>query len=386
MGKVRSLTVMSLMATLFAVVAIALAAYLDAFESLGAWIRQLEPGQLGELLAISIVLTAVLGFYCWRGWARLRRQTTRHERQIARLEGEVAELRRAREALQRDTATYRRVIANLPVALFAVDHEGVFTFSEGKGLELLGFEPDRVVGRSIFETYRDASQVMENVRLALGGQASGTIVEVGGREVETRFSPLRENGQFSGVLGLAIDVTERRLAEDRLREAEARYRTLVEQIPAITYVEELSRNGKALAYVSPQYEAKLGYSPEEGILHLEHWLDVVHPEDRESVLAEDKRTDETLEPFMAEYRVIAKDGRIVWVRDEAVLVRDESGEPLFWQGVMHDITERVGAEEALRESERRLSTLLANAPAYLYRCRNEPGWPNEFVSDYALRP
>src|SRR5688572_22993497 len=233
-------TAKSMLATLIAVVAIALAAsYLGAFESLGAWARQREPGQLGGLLAISIVLTAALGVYCWRARSQLRREATRHEREVARLEREVAELRRTREALQRDAATYQGVIASLPVALFAVDPEGVFTLSEGKGLELLGLESDRVVGRSIFETYRDAPQVVENVRLAIGGQESGAIVEVHGRAFETRYSPLRENGVFSGVLGVATDVTERRLAEDRLREAETRYRTLVEQMPATTYVEEL---------------------------------------------------------------------------------------------------------------------------------------------------
>ena len=374
-----------MLATLIAVVAIALAAsYLGAFESLGAWARQREPGQLGWLLAISIVLTAALGVYCWRARSQLRREATRHEREVARLEREVAELRRTREALQRDAATYQGVIASLPVALFAVDPEGVFTLSEGKGLELLGLESDRVVGRSIFETYRDAPQVVENVRLAIGGQESGAIVEVHGRAFETRYSPLRENGVFSGVLGVATDVTERKLAEDRLREAETRYRTLVEQMPATTYVEELVGNRKVLAYISPQYEAMLGYLPEEGVSHPEHWIDLIHPDDRERVLAEDKRTDETLEPFRAEYRMIAKDGLVVWVSDEAVLVRDEEGKPMFWQGVMHDITERKWAEEALEESERRLSTLLANAPAYIYRCLNEPGWPNEFVSDYAL--
>jgi diguanylate cyclase (GGDEF)-like protein/PAS domain S-box-containing protein len=514
MGKVRRLTTKSVLITLIAVVAMTLTSYLGAFESLGAWARQREPGQLGGLLAVSIVLTAALGFYGWRGRSQLRRQTTRHEREVGELERELTKLRHTRESLQRDAATYRGVIADLPVALFAVDPEGVFTLTEGTGLDLLGLEPDRVVGRSIFKTYRDAPQVVESVRLALGGQTSGAIVEVGGRAFESRYSPLRENGQFSGVLGVAIDVTEHRRAENRLREAEARFRTLVEQIPAITYVEELSRNGKVLSYISPQYEAMFGYSPEEGISHPEHWLNVVHPEDRERVLEEDQRTDESLEPFRAEYRMIARDGHVMWVRDEAVLVRGERGEPLFWQGVMHDITEgkkaeeklreaeeryrtlveqipaivyidtlegvgyggytspqaeallgypisawdadpllwtklvhpddrewvlaenerantegvplvleyrmiseddlvvwlrdesvvlrdgegrpwgrqgiihdvteRMGAEEALRESERRLSTLLSNAPAYLYSCRNEPDWPNEFVSDYAL--
>jgi PAS domain S-box-containing protein len=254
MGRVRSLTAPGILATLIAAVAMALTAYLGAFESLGVWIRQLESGQLGGLLAVFVVLTVALGFYGWRARSQLQRETTGHEREVGELELELTKLRHTREALQRSAATYRGVIADLPVALFAVDPEGVFTLAEGMGLDLLGLEPERVIGRSIFERYRNAPQVVECVRLALGGQASGATVEVGGRAFETRYSLLREkNGEFSGVLGVAIDVTARKRAENRLREAEVRYRTLVEQIPAITYVEELSINGKILAYMSPQY-------------------------------------------------------------------------------------------------------------------------------------
>src|ERR687889_1701768 len=103
------------------------------------------------------------------------------------------------------------------------------------------------------------------------------------------------------------------------QEAETRYRTLVEQTPAITYVQEPleSSNPKAVTYVSPQYETILGYSPESQIIDEEHWLRTVHPEDRERVLAEEARTDQTGEHFRMEYRVNAGDGRVVWVRDEA---------------------------------------------------------------------
>ena len=384
MGKGNRPTANSALAILIAVATAGVAAYLGAFESLDAWASRLWPEQPGWLLAVSCVLAAGLAIYCWLLRSRLRSTYARHDGAATRLEREVAELRRAGEATRRTAATYRGVVANLPVALFAVDPEGVFTLTEGTDLEILGLEPERVVGRSIFETYNDAPQVVETIRLALAGQASGTIIEAGGRSFETRCSPLREAGEFSGVLGVATDVTERRRAETRLREAEARYRTLVEQMPAITYVEELSKNGKVLTYKSPQYEAMVGHAPVEGLPNPEQWSKVIHPDDHERVFAEDARTDETLEPFLMEYRMVAEDGRVLWVRDEAVVVRDEEGVPLFWQGVILDITERKKAEDALRESERRLSTLLANAPAYLYRCLNEPGWPAEFVSDYAL--
>ncbi len=372
---------------IIAVVTVALAAaYFGAFESFEAWSRQYEAWQLGQLLVVvaSILLAAVFGLYHRRKTTRLRRESAERQCEVTEFKREVADLRRTKEALRRNEARYRRVVAGLPVALFAVDREGVFTLSEGVGLDALGLEPDKAVGRSIFEVYRDVPEIVENIRLALAGRAFGATVKVGGLAFETRYSPLRENGEFSGVLGVAIDVTERKEAEDRLKAAETRYRTLVEQVPAITYIEELSEKGKRLTYISPQYETTLGYSPEAGVSHPAHWLEIVHPDDRERVLAVDARTDETLEPFRAEYRMFAKDGRVVWIRDEAVVVRDAEGRPLYWQGIFVDITERKEAEEELEESRRRLSTLLSNAPAYLYRCRNEPEWPNEFVSDHAF--
>src|SRR5215207_8080980 len=145
-------------------------------------------------------------------------------------------------------------------------------------------------------------------------------------------------------------------------EAETRYRTLMEQIPAITYVQEPveSSNPKAVTYVSPQYETILGYPPESKIIDEEHWLKTVHPDDRERVLAEEARTDQTGEPFNVEYRVIAGDGRVVWVRDEATLVRDEEGQPLYWLGVQYDVTEqkREAQERERIEQELRIARLI----------------------------
>ncbi|HET7273485.1 MAG TPA: PAS domain S-box protein, partial [Rubrobacter sp.] len=167
-----------------------------------------------------------------------------------------------------------------------------------------------------------------------------------------------EQGELVRMSGAVQDITERKRTEEALRDAEARFRTLVEQIPATIYVEELSSNGHALTYISPQYETMLGYSPEDGTSHPEHWFALLHPEDRERVLAEDSRANETGEPFAAEYRMFAKDGSVVWIRDEAILVHDEEGRPLFWQGVMLDITGRKEAEQALRRSEARFRSVV----------------------------
>ena len=130
----------------------------------------------------------------------------------------------------------------------------------------------------------------------------------------------------------------------RLQVAEAKYRLLVEQIPVVTYIDAVDP-GSSTIYMSPQVQDLLGYPADEWMADSRMWEKVLHPEDRERVLAEHVRTNETGEPFRDEYRLIAKDGRVVWVRDEASLVADEKGRDRFWQGVIVDITERKRAEE-----------------------------------------
>ena len=160
----------------------------------------------------------------------------------------------------------------------------------------------------------------------------------------------------------AEERSERERAEEALRRSEQQFRTLVEQIPAATYTQKMaepqsSRTNPTL-YASPQIEAQSGYPPQAFVEDPELWISLLHPADRERVLAEDRRTDETGEPFRIEYRMITRDGRVLWIRDEAVLVRDEEGRPRFWQGVMFDITEGKQTEEALRESEERFRALV----------------------------
>jgi PAS domain S-box-containing protein len=163
-------------------------------------------------------------------------------------------------------------------------------------------------------------------------------------DVEVNASAITFGGREI-ICIVAHDITER-------KKAETRFRRLVEQIPAVTYMQEPieSDNPKTITYMSPQYETMLGYPPEAEMVDEEHWLMILHPEDRERVLAEEFRTDEAGEPFKIEYRVIAADGRVVWVRDHAVLVRNKEGQPQYWLGVQFDVTEQKRAEEALRRS------------------------------------
>jgi diguanylate cyclase (GGDEF)-like protein/PAS domain S-box-containing protein len=145
----------------------------------------------------------------------------------------------------------------------------------------------------------------------------------------------------AGALGAAI---ERHRGEETRRFTEQQYRSIVEHIPAITYIDALNENASAV-YVSPQIESVFGYSQEEWLADPDLWPKMLHADDRARALAENARHNETGEAFSLEYRMFAKDGRLVWVFDQATLVRDEQGQPLFSHGVMLDISDRKRAEE-----------------------------------------
>jgi len=166
-----------------------------------------------------------------------------------------------------------------------------------------------------------------------------------------------ENGVPRFEQGVMLDVTARKQAEERGLQAEAKYRTLVEQLPAVVYLGEYGEDGDWL-YISPALENVLGYTPQEWLEHPSPLGTLAHPDDLPAVRAAEEESLQTGEPLHAEYRMKSKDGRWVWILDEAAVVRDEQGTPLFMQGVMYDMTERKEVEERLVALDRLKNTLL----------------------------
>jgi PAS domain S-box-containing protein len=146
-------------------------------------------------------------------------------------------------------------------------------------------------------------------------------------------------------------------AQATLLHAEANFRDFVERLPLIFYIDEANAAASNL-YTSPQTTLILGYTPEDWASDPDLFPKVLHPEDRERVLAEHARTHSTGEPLRIEYRLISRDGREVWVRDEGALVRPGNGKPAYMQGYLLDITERKQREAAVRESEARTRAML----------------------------
>jgi diguanylate cyclase (GGDEF)-like protein/PAS domain S-box-containing protein len=153
--------------------------------------------------------------------------------------------------------------------------------------------------------------------------------------------------------------------EDRLRELELRYRGIIDQLPAVLYVDSVIES-EPMMDVSPSVIDLLGISREEFLSRPNAWVETIHPEDLDSVIAESDRSNLTGEPFRMEYRVVHPDGHMVWVREDAVLIADEDGEPLHWLGLMLDVTEMIRTQAELHETKTKYGALVEQIPAIVY--------------------
>jgi PAS domain S-box-containing protein len=255
-------------------------------------------------------------------------------------------------ALSETEQRLRTIVSKAPILLFALDAKGTVTLCEGKALRKLGKVPGQSVGQSMFEMYRNYPALIGNVRRALLGEEFSSLDELHGLGLcfETHWAPLRaEDGKLAGTIAVAVDVSERTRNERAREDAETLYRSLVEQLSAVTYIAELGVEGEWL-FVSPQIESLLGYSAQEWRANAGNWIENVHPEDRHIVLAAEEAT-EAGDPFRAEYRMLRRDGKVIWINDSGSLVPGPDGRQLL-HGVLLDVTEQKQLQAHLSHSQR----------------------------------
>jgi PAS domain S-box-containing protein len=289
---------------------------------------------------------------------------------------EVLERRRAEAALRDAEEKYRLLVERLPAVSYIWDlaptNEPWAPYTSPQIEDILGYtqeewmaDPD-IWHSCLHPDDREAIDAMTYWGHLPGGQWSHEyrLIAKDGRVVWIRDSgraiPFDDDGTLPALNGVLIDITAEKENEKRVRVAEERYRTLVEQIPAISYIDALEGADPARGhtiFVSPQVQDILGYTPEELIADPDHMERLLHPDDLDHYRAAEKASADGT-PFSVEFRVMAHDGRFVWLQSQAVLVRDDDGQPRFWHGIALDITARKRAEEELRDIEAKFRAIV----------------------------
>jgi len=229
-----------------------------------------------------------------------------------------------------------------PECLVVAAVDGRIVYANHRVEELSGFTRAELADRPVGELVRADTPLSVD---AVGAPVDGTCHRKDGMDVPVEV----HLGSVAGPAGTYLVVTLRdvsafRLGEAARFEAEAKYAALVEGIPAITYLDPIDEDQNSI-YVSPQVTELLGISQEEWLTDPYSWRHHLHPDDEARAWDEYVEAYRRGESLSHEYRMVHEDGHIIWVSEQAFVVRNERGEPWLIQGVIFDITERKKAEE-----------------------------------------
>ena len=253
---------------------------------------------------------------------------------------------------------FRSLVQNSSDVISVVDPDGTIRYESPSIHRILGYRSEELVGKNAFAYFHldDLPKMQARMEDLLTQPGTSSSCEYRFRHADGTWVPLwgvatnlLHDPNVHGIVVNSRSVTEQKISEKARIEAEARYRTLVEQLVAVTYIARLGLEGEWL-YVSPQIWAMLGYTPDEWLADQKIWISRVHPEDRTLVESAEEGAIAG-RAFRAQYRLLHRDGRVVWVDDTASVMRDAEGNSLL-HGVLLDITERKGLETELHQAQK----------------------------------
>jgi PAS domain S-box-containing protein len=288
---------------------------------------------------------------------------------IAIAVSQAQKIRLRSRQLQEGKEAFERLFEASPDALLVIDHEGRIVRANQRTATIFGYACEELMGQSIEnlvpENLRDLHRAhRQGYYSNPGTRPMGEGLNLNARRkdgsefpVDVLLSPLHSRGKLQ-VLAAVRDITERRRAEEALRESEERFRSVFEISPIglalIRPDYRLAKANASLSRMSGYSEAELtGKTP----------FDFTHPEDLQKSMAFAQSLFKGEIPFyQIEKRYVKKSGEIIWATMTATILRDQQGRPLLGLGMMEDITERKEAQEALRQSEERFRGLVEQGP------------------------
>ncbi len=273
------------------------------------------------------------------------------------LERKDKERELAEEALKNSELRARELFENANDIFYTTDLKGNFTSLNKVGEIITGYSREEAVTKNISDII--APEYLEFTRSKIASKLVGEaatryeieIITKAKERVTVELSSrlIFEGTEPVGIQGIGRDVTIRKRNEEKLKKSEAKYRSLIDSLPAIVYVVEPEPPYKPV-YISPNIET-LGFTPKMWTTIPDFRDTVIHPEDRAYVGKQTAQSLKTNRKRELEYRIIAADGSVRWIYDRGSFVNDENGAKLYWQGVMLDVTDNKIAEQAIRESE-----------------------------------
>jgi PAS domain S-box-containing protein len=277
---------------------------------------------------------------------------------VGNLLREIEENKRVEDALRESEGKYRTLVENIPQKIFTKDRRSVFVSCNDNFARDLGITPEEIAGKSDYDFFPKElvdKYRSDDERILESGETEGIEDQymLGSEKlwIYTVKTPLRDKeGHAVGILGVFSDITERKRAEEALRASEDRFRIASETSNDVVYEWDLKQNVQWFGKI----DEMLGFAPGEFPRTLDGWAASLHPEDLERVTAAIQAHLKEKVPFDSEYRVRSKDGDYRWWAARGATARTPEGTPVRWVGTVTDITERIRAEEVLRESERRL--------------------------------
>ncbi|MEG4942711.1 PAS domain S-box protein [Microcoleus sp. F4-D5] len=293
---------------------------------------------------------------------------------------DITNRKRAEEALSLSEARLKHLTASIPGTLYSFgyypDGSAKFEYVSPGCRDIFEFEPEQILeDRNLFENQvspDDRLRFEEAISYSLQNlqplTAEWRSIAPSGKQKWLRAQAQLEDREDGSKVwhGVILDISDRKLSEEKLKQAEYKYRTLIEQIPGIVYISPLKATTEE-AYISPQLQQLLEVPPEEWSAgFFNSWADFVHPEDRDRVWQAVSNTISTGEPLSVEYRMITRSGGTVWVRDRANLVLAANGKTQVLQGLAFDISDRKQMEQALQESNERFQLAASALKGFIY--------------------